>query len=78
MITVREACGELHVLGEVASASAEPLIPRSRVTAVCGLSVIKDYEWGAFGLPQQVRGSWRVERIVSVDANSVFLDLNKI
>lgn len=78
VLTVRQAGGQLQFLGGVASASVGPWGPGSRVTAACGLSVIKDYEWDAFGLPQQVRGSWRVERVVSVDDGTVFLDLSRL
>lgn len=78
VMTIRVAGVELHMLGEVVSTSADTWIPGSRVTANCGLSVIKDYEWDAFGLPQQVRGSWRVDRSLPIDDNSVCLDLIRI
>lgn len=78
VIAVREGDRELHLLGEIAVAAAGPVLSGSRVTVECALSVISDYEWDAFGLPEQVRASWRVERIVAVDDNCLYLDLSKI
>jgi hypothetical protein len=45
-----------------AAGRASVVAAGSRVTAQCMLSVVADYEWDAFGLPD-LRSDWRVRRL---------------
>lgn len=74
VLTVRAGEGALSLLG--CSALTAAATPTGRVNAVGVLSVISDYEWDAFGLPEVVRATWTVVGLVDVDGQSVLLDLD--
>lgn len=74
VLTVRTGEGALSLLG--CSALTAAAAPTGRVNAVGVLSVISDYEWDAFGLPEVVRATWTVVGLVDVDGQSVLLNLD--
>jgi hypothetical protein len=53
--------GDQAFLAEIAGPASE-VAAGSRVTAQCTLSVVADYEWDAFGLPD-LRTDWHVRRL---------------
>ena len=55
------AAGDQAFLARTAGPASEVAVG-SRVTAMCLFSVVADYEWDAFGLPD-LRGDWYVRRL---------------
>lgn len=67
---------ELRVLGDIETTSFG-VEPGARVTAVADLSLVADYEWDAFALPD-VRADWRVRHVVDLGGECLHVDLVRI
>lgn len=52
----------------------QAVVAGSPVVITCTLSVVADYEWDAFGLPD-VRGDWLVDQVQADAGANYLLDL---